>query len=498
MVSEKLDGVLPTVLFLEAGTEGVESSSWNPVREALRKQMRRVSNPSMLSAPDKDAPPLSLRYEATPNIRDLWTQQIRRFVNTHQQTNRGTLLIVCLQSEEAHAAMYDIIKKACDIEVGVQSIFVNSGTFGAKSHNKPSQAAAMVVGSICRKLLLRNAPMLPPMPPKRATLTSSHHLVVGIHAKPFNVQAQCVLEDGSQGASNPELVLVALVSRALESSEDYYTDVKLCDKVEYEKQDVTQLYRTFFSRIKNAPHALTVLRSGHLVDDSVKLQDFRLFKEKNDIADFCDVAGKAFTYATLSEDKLLRIRLNDRNPVSQDNKHRNLLIVQSDVRDDKSQSRFRVFHEQQAPDGTTGIKVTLHPHTSTLSTRPAQSLTPQQSSRARKVSGVAPLPMQELGSPVSAPLSIAQPKFAERQAPQQTTDDATAKSIEILAHVWKNDYLELYDTKWPIPTYLAQLALDRAHRHLVTNNWVTTKGGQTAPVYLPEVHRNVRDTLYYI
>jgi hypothetical protein len=34
--------------------------------------------------------------------------------------------------------MYDIIKKACDIEVGVQSIFVNSGTFGAKSHNKPS------------------------------------------------------------------------------------------------------------------------------------------------------------------------------------------------------------------------------------------------------------------------------------------------------------------------------------------------------------------------
>jgi hypothetical protein len=83
MVSEKLDGVLPTVLFLEAGTEGVESSSWNPVREALRKQMRRVSNPSMPSAPDKDAPPLSLRYEATPNIKDLWTQQIRRFVTTH-------------------------------------------------------------------------------------------------------------------------------------------------------------------------------------------------------------------------------------------------------------------------------------------------------------------------------------------------------------------------------------------------------------------------------
>jgi hypothetical protein len=194
------------------------------------------------------------------------------------------------------------------------------------------------------------------MLPKRATLTSSHHLGVGIHAKPFNVQAQCVLEDGSQGAGNPELVLVALVSCALESSEDYYTDVKLCDKVEYEKQDVTQLFRTFFSRIKNAPHALAVLRSGHLVDDSVKLQDSRLLKEKNDIADFCDVAGKAFTYATLSEDKLLKIRLNDRNRASQDNKHRNLLIVQSDVREDKSQSRFRVFHEQQAPDGTTGIK----------------------------------------------------------------------------------------------------------------------------------------------
>jgi hypothetical protein len=390
--------------------------------------------------------------------------------------------------------MYDIIKKACDVEVGVQSIFVNSGTFGAKSHNKPSQAAAMVVGSICRKLRLRNPPMLP----KRATPTSSHHLVVGIHAKSFNVQTPCVLEDGSQGPGNPELVLVALVSRALGSSEDYYTDVKLCNKSEYEKQDVTQLFRTFFSCIRNSPHALTVLRSGHLVDDSVKLQDSRLLKERNDIADFCDVAGKAFTYATLSEDKLLKIRLNDRNDASEDNKHRDLLIIQSNVGEDKSQSCFRVFHEQQAPDGTTGIKVTLHPHASTSSTRPAQSLTPQQSSLTRKVSGIVPLPMQELGSPNLAPLPIAQPKFAERQASQQVPDDVTAKCIEILAHVWKDDHLELYDTKWPIPTYLAQLALDRAHRHLVTNDWVNTKGDQTAPVYLPEVHRNVRDTLYYI
>jgi hypothetical protein len=78
------------------------------------------------------------------------------------------------------------------------------------------------------------------------------------------------------------------------------------------------------------------------------------------------------------------------------------------------------------------------------------------------------------------------------------TDDATAESIEILAHVWKDDHLELYETKWPIPTYLAHLALDRAHCHLVTNDWVTTKGGQTAPVFLPEVHEKVRDTLYYV
>lgn len=396
VVSDKLDGVLPRVLFLEAGTEGVKSSSWIPVREALKKQMRRVSKSLTLSIPDKDVQPLSLQYEATPDIKDLWTQQISKFVNTDRPTNRGILLIVCLQSEEVHAAMYDIIKKACDVEVGVQSIFVNGGTFGAKSHNKPSQAAAMVVGSICRKLRLRNPPMLP----KRATQTGSHHLVVSIHAKSFNVQTPCVLEDGSQGPGNPELVLVALVSHALGSSEDYYTDVKLCNKSEYEKQDVAQLFRTFFSCIKNSPHALTVLRSGHLVDDSVKLQDSRLLKEKNDIADFCDVAGKAFTYATLSEDKLLKIRFNDRNDASEDNKHRDLLIVQSSVGEDKSQSCFRVFHEQQAPDGTTGIKVTLHPHASTSSTRPAQSLTPQQSSRTRKVSVIAPLPMQELGSPI--------------------------------------------------------------------------------------------------
>jgi hypothetical protein len=71
--------------------------------------------------------------------------------------------------------------------------------------------------------------------------------------------------------------------------------------------------------------------------------------------------------------------------------------------------------------------------------------------------------------------------------------------VNILGRIWMDDHLELYHSnKGPTPTHLAQLALKRVKMHLVSNDWENKYNGQTAPVHLPEVHKNVRDTLYYV
>jgi hypothetical protein len=75
---------------------------------------------------------------------------------------------------------------------------------------------------------------------------------------------------------------------------------------------------------------------------------------------------------------------------------------------------------------------------------------------------------------------------------------ALPDEVDFFNQIWMDEHLELYDTEWPIPTHLAHLALKRAKLHLVTNDWEYEMHGQTAPVYLPEVHEDVRNTLYYI
>lgn len=73
-------------------------------------------------------------------------------------------------------------------------------------------------------------------------------------------------------------------------------------------------------------------------------------------------------------------------------------------------------------------------------------------------------------------------------------NDVPAKAIDFLAGVWKDEELGLYNTKWPVPTHLARLATKRAMIHLRTDDWRSV----TAPFSLPDVHRSVRDTLYYL
>lgn len=91
-----------------------------------------------------------------------------------------------------------------------------------------------------------------------------------MHVKSFTSQAPSLLDDWTLRSRSPEMILVALVSRAMDSPTDYHTEVKLFNKSDFEGLDVSILFWRFFKHIKNSAHSLTVLRSGYLVDASSK------------------------------------------------------------------------------------------------------------------------------------------------------------------------------------------------------------------------------------
>ncbi|KAK4969857.1 hypothetical protein LTR66_011643 [Elasticomyces elasticus] len=59
-----------------------------------------------------------------------------------------------------------------------------------------------------------------------------------------------------------------------------------------------------------------------------------------------------------------------------------------------------------------------------------------------------------------------------------------------------NDVLGLHDNKWPVPTHLARLAAKRALLHLRSDDW--SEENPTRPYTLPQVHKNLQQTLYFL
>ena len=474
---ERLGRALPRFLFLEAGTEDIKSSSWDLVRQLLMKRANEVSQDTMTQLSDDGGPLLSLRYDATSDVERLWMHQINRFVSAHESRWCMVTLIVYVQSDKQKLSsnMYNIIKKVCDVDVGIQSIFINHDTLETKSHNSPSQGPAQVVGSICRELRVRSPPMLTDMLSEHPN-DETRNLVISMHVKSFTSQTPSLLDDWTLRSSSPEMILVTLVSRAVDSPADYHTEVKLFNKSDFEELDVPNLFGRFFQHIKNSAHNLIVLRSGYLVDALTKRSDDRLAEEKEAIRKAYKKIPHhgTFTYATLREDKLLKGCLTGQEATPQADKHSALLIATFGERPKTNPPRLWVFQNKGALDGSTGIKVTFLHHA-------ADSASPSSRSIKRKLS------QPQADNPTDG---------HHGDPPDASILDVAPVEVEILGQIWKDGHLELYDTKWPIPTHLAQLASDRALIHVVTNDWENQT--ETTPVYLTKVYKDVRNTLYYV
>lgn len=130
---------------------------------------------------------------------------------------------------------------------------------------------------------------------------------------------------------------------------------------------------------------------------------------------------------------------------------------------------------------------------------------PFQNLAQRTASGMVS-PTTELTQDASEDRSVKSPTLLSAfQSPIQTTPHeeekvrakVTPAELDLLTALWKDDDLRLFNTKWPVPTHLAHLAAKRAMVHLCIKE-SQSSGDNTASVVLPEVHKDVRDTLYYL
>ncbi|KAF2770637.1 hypothetical protein EJ03DRAFT_60229 [Teratosphaeria nubilosa] len=68
--------------------------------------------------------------------------------------------------------------------------------------------------------------------------------------------------------------------------------------------------------------------------------------------------------------------------------------------------------------------------------------------------------------------------------------------LQLLTEAFHDDLLKLHNTKWPIPTYLAQKGSKRAIVNMESDRW--NEDIPTAPYKLHEVHERLKGTLYFL
>lgn len=569
-------GRVPTILFLEVGSEDAEPSIWASLRIALKDVVRGFFPAAEEQESDHDYPVLALSCDKVPDMTKLWTQQLRQYVLKHQVAGRQTIVVVCLPSEKMHTGSYNIIKKACDQSAGAQSISVCRRNVEHKfssntSNGDPSTGARLVAGDILRRLRLSNTLMLSAL----AKTQAPEHLVVAMHVTLFSPQTQCV-DDAGKLKKRPELMLTILVSRAIDSSEGYHTEAFITSK---KRSNEAGIFEPFFNKFDGErPRALTVLRSGYQVDGNDSKHREALEDEEERVLEVYkkDASHGTFTYIKLSEDKLLKLQI-DKEALPEMDDNGNALVITHRASQQNSDKTFThdlwVQNVHKKTESAAAVKVAIkrvlatstvasesnlagpsHPQNATAATAPGL-LSPPPPKQKRELSGgidlhaglesgidfspspapgsaardLMDLSLMDLSfpedpdspSPNSERMEFRQQKQRANNLPVRSSNDSAAPStttgsppktsgnsstassditshINTLAELWKDEHLELYGTRWPIPTHLAHLASKRALLHLSTDYQADARRCDTTPVFLPPVHERVRNSLYYL
>lgn len=99
-------------------------------------------------------------------------------------------------------------------------------------------------------------------------------------------------------------------------------------------------------------------------------------------------------------------------------------------------------------------------------------------------------------APLTSSLST---KSSSPESPEPPPSNINSTHMKILEAAWKDDWLELYNTKWPVPTYLAQKVKERATIYHSVEDWGEHTNSNHAPMpRLLKVHDHVRNTLHHL
>lgn len=473
-------------------------------------------------------PMLSLRFKPGNDHSSLWKMQLDKFISTHSAEDEKVLLVIAVGPGEHHHKIYQTLKTLCDSDqVGKQTFFVNTKTL-EKKQAETSKAALKAANEISRRMRIRN-------PPK--TSMEDADLAIGLHVTRFCAEGQTVGDDGNIHTKKQSFLLVSTVSRDLKKACGYRTTRKLLTDLEIQKFNPGDHIKSHLNGNKTGN--VVVCRSGWM--QPVEVGDKEITIDSRNLAEIQDAKfhGAAHLETTFTEStstatvapvsegttKLItsstELANNEIFHIQQavaehrENQENNVSYILLEEGFNLASVAQQVLTQEVADpallSAAAGKELTIanvgRSSDIILGTTPLgpkdgklRTSRPSSSKSTNKV-----LSMTFLGKPVTArrPFTLSQRRHSSGSS---TGDEGCATAVDerspagiqqdeldLVASLFKDDYLELPESKLPIPSYLAQAAAKRAMMHMTASR----KNSLGLPT-LPKIAPEVASSLYYL
>ncbi|KXT16642.1 hypothetical protein AC579_8046 [Pseudocercospora musae] len=481
--------------FVEVGVESRHSAEWAILRRKVvnileEHQLLAIGNPC-------DSKPLFLQYSEGEGSTKDWALQLRRWKQNIQVEGEKVLAIVLLNDDEHHATIYNALKGLGDSTLGIQTYFLKATVLKDRAFEDGDMS--MAAYEVVRRMARRNLPTLDLSDAKL-------DIAIGIHVEPVTINMRDTDENCRLKNKQDRKYLVALSSRHTISSQDYKTSeprLFASDELRGPKHIKRELKKFLVgSTSNNTEHQVTLLRTGSRVGD-VEVEAKVLLKEVK------EVLGQASQVSYISlcadHDHSSKTLAQDRNEYAQKSEGAAMLLA--DLRE-LSEYRIGKLYRRTAARTTTDV-FNIHLFGDRLAAEAVAE------PFAKQESPIEPKPTRLFrdlvistahnGTAVDSGYGGSQTPSSRTTSPTESTHQIqvrgglpiTKLEIKRLVALWSDASLGLHDTKLPIPSHLAQAATKRAMTHLSEISTDQQKTKYETPKLNP-VHKDVKDTLYYL
>ncbi|KAF7192705.1 hypothetical protein HII31_05977 [Pseudocercospora fuligena] len=478
--------------FLEVGVESRHSAEWTVLRDKLVHILKKYQLPAI--GDPRDLKPLFLQYSEGGDSAKDWALQLRRWKQNSQTEGEKVLAIVLLNDDKHHATVYNLLKGLGDSSLGIQTYFLKAAVLEDKAF--VDEDMSMAAHEVVRRMARRNLPTLDISDAKL-------DIAIAIHVEPVTINMRDTDKNCSLKTKQGRKYLVALSSRHFSLSQGYKTSESRLfepDELRNSKHIKRELNKFLAgSTPGSTEHRVTLLRTGSKFGD-VELEAKVLLKGvKEALGQACQVS-----YISLREDESSGAFARDRTEKFQKSDGAAMLLA-----DLREVSEFRVgkLYRRTAARNITDV-FNIHLFGDRLAVEAiAEPFGKQESPVEPNPTG----PFRDLkintgnGSSGKDSAYGSQTPSSKTTSPTDSTHQLhvrgelpiTKLEIKRLVALYSDASLGLHDTKLPIPSHLAQAATKRAVTHLseISTDQQQTKYEQPK---LNPVHKDVKDTLYYL